>query len=464
VVDLPADRLDLDRFPTEDLVTFVTDGDAHQPQLLFMLAATDSEVDLVSWDDVLDVDGHLHHPRVRPRWSPDTHLAVPYLQRAFAVRVGAVAETGWRLDGDMDPTVDLWRLVDLMNPDPARTVHLPWFLSRSATRRDRLAPEVVGDALARRGIAAHLGPEGRRLAFDPSDPRCRPTVTIVVPTRHNRPHLAPLFARLEATAHDGVELVVIDNSGYAADKASWYSDQPFADRTTVEWWTRPFNWSAVNNHGASLGTGEVLVFCNDDALPLRGDWLVDLCGWLTVPGVGSVGPLMVGSDGSVTQAGISVGLAGFCEHLLRGSEPRGTELIGPVGWPRDVFAMAGTCVAVRRPTFEIVGGFDEDYELTCSDVAFGIAIGRAGLRNVCTGLTSIRHDERTTRGDLDLDDDRLRLGEELEHLMDDDPVLTRQLSRWSTRTRLATTAERAERRRGDRRPSSVVGVAGPPGC
>lgn len=458
-------RFDAAELPADDLVVFAAPGDVHDPELVPLLAATDPSVDLVSWDDVMvGPDGGPTAPRVRPRWSPDTHRAAPYLHRCFAVRAGAIVTARWRPVGagvavtggpaevpspgmsapEAISDVDLWRLVEAIDPDPDRTLRLPWFLSRTPRRTDRLPPDAVAASLARHGIDARPGGDG--LGLDFAATATRPTVTIVVPTRHHRENMGQLLPALANTAHDGVELVVVDNGGHSVDNAAWYGSQPFADRTTVHWWTRPFNWSAVNNFGASLGTGDVLVFCNDDALPVRGDWLADLCGWLTVPGVGATGPLIVDSRDRVGEAGIAAGLADLCEHFLRGADPRGVEMVGPVGWPRDVLAVTGACVAVTRATFHAVGGFDEQYELTGSDVAFGVAVVEAGLRNVCTGLASVRHDERTTRSGPDHPHDVDRLTACLAPYLDDDPVFSAQLSRWHACPRLATAAEQRSRR------------------
>ncbi|MEQ8717589.1 MAG: glycosyltransferase [Acidimicrobiales bacterium] len=460
VVDTSDARFDPADLPADDLVVFAAPGDVHEPELVPLLAATDPSLDLVSWDDVtIGDDGGPTEPRVRPRWSPDTHRVAPYLHRCFAVRAGAIATSQWHPVG-AGPTlaggspvasaavtitdVDLWRLVEAVDPDPGRTLRLPWFLSRTRRRTDRLPADAVAESLARRGIDARPGSEGLRLDFADTAPR--PTVTIVVPTRHHRENMGQLLPALANTAHDGVELVVVDNGGRSGDNEAWYASQPFADRTTVHWWTRPFNWSAVNNFGASLGSGEILVFCNDDALPVRGDWLADLCGWLTVPGVGAAGPLIVDSRDRVGEAGIAAGLADLCEHFLRGADPRGVEMVGPVGWPRDVLAVTGACVAVTAATFDAVGGFDEEYELTGSDVAFGVAVVEAGLRNVCTGLASVRHDERTTRSGPDHPHDVDRLTARLAPYLDDDPVFSAQLSRWHACPRLATAAEQRDRR------------------
>ena len=60
--------------------------------------------------------------------------------------------------------------------------------------------------------------------------------------------------------------------------------------------------------------------------------------------------------------------------------------------------MTGACCAVARSVFDELGGFDERFQLTGSDVALGLDAVLEGLRNVCSPHAAVRHLESATRG------------------------------------------------------------------
>ncbi len=178
----------------------------------------------------------------------------------------------------------------------------------------------------------------------------------------------------------------------------WYVDN-FPDLAPrVEWWAQPFNYSAVNNAGAAAATGEVLVFLNDDTEILDVGWLREMVGWAVQPGIGVVGAQLVDGDGRIQHAGVILGLTGFADHVFQGMRPDSRSMFGSTSWYRNVLAVTGACLAVRRSVFEQLGGFDERFELMGSDVVLGLDAVNAGMRNVCTPFAGVRHLEASTRG------------------------------------------------------------------
>ncbi|MEZ5239753.1 MAG: glycosyltransferase [Microthrixaceae bacterium] len=196
-----------------------------------------------------------------------------------------------------------------------------------------------------------------------------------------------------------MEVLVLDNSGRSDDKQAWY-DRALQDLDArVIWWdATPFNYSAVNNRGASEATGEVLAFMNDDTQARSPGWLKAMVGWAACDEVGTVGAQLIDPDGLIQHGGVVLGMDGSAGHLFAGVAPGGDTLIGHTDWVRNVLASTAACVVLRREVFEACGGFDERFELCGSDVVLGLDAHLGGWRNVVVPGTGVAHEESATLG------------------------------------------------------------------
>ena len=262
---------------------------------------------------------------------------------------------------------------------------------------EQIALAVVGAELERRGDGTSARWERNAVRVIWPDDRT-PTASIVIPTRHNRELVGRCLRSLRTTVFPAFEVVIVDNGERTPENEQWYADS-FADLDlTVEWWDQPFNYSAVNNRGAALAAGEVLVFLNDDCEISDPGWLRELTGWAVQPGIGIVGAQLIGPGGEIQHGGVVLGMNGFADHLFQGMRPDSQSWLGPTTSYRNLLSVTAACVAVRRPVFDELGGFAEQFELCGSDVALGLDAVLSGYRNVCTPFAGVRHLESATRG------------------------------------------------------------------
>ncbi len=126
------------------------------------------------------------------------------------------------------------------------------------------------------------------------------------------------------------------------------------------------------NRGAEAASGEILIFLNNDTLPLPG-WLPPLLRVLRdKPDAGAVGGKLVYPDGSLQEAGgvlFSDGSAcNFGKHDKAASA-------GLYSFLREVDYCSGALLATRRALFMEAGGFDTRYEPAYyedTDYCFGL--------------------------------------------------------------------------------------------
>jgi GT2 family glycosyltransferase len=381
---------------------FLAPGDVLSPDCVFEVSATarrSPRAELITWDD--DVAGGAGHrsPRFRPSWSPELLLSEGYVGRAFALRAStARGAGGWSAHPDRAAHWDLLLRADL----PADAVTRVTRMLSSVPDR---VPVPVDAAVAT--VQAHLDRHalpGRAVPAAAGGVRVRwqlpvwPSVTVVIPTRHNREMLADCLPSVAASDYPSFDVVVVDNGGRTPENERWYADLDLGVDLRVRWWDQPFNYSAVNNAAATGSTAKVLVFLNDDTQVLDPSWLRELVGWAVQPGTGVVGLQLTGPDGEIQHDGVILGMSGFADHVFAGMRPGSDSIYGPTDRTRNVLAVTGACCAVSREVFDAVGGFDERFRLTGSDVALGLSAVLQGRRNICSPHAAVAHRESATRG------------------------------------------------------------------
>ena len=391
-----------------DLLVFLEPGDRMAPDCLYHLAVAagqDPIVDLVYFDDdVVGADGRRSDPRIHPGWSPEMLLGADYIGRSFAMRRSRYAAIG-----GLRPELGSAAMWDLLLraaiDEPERVQRIPRVLlslhERPAEGVTADGLRAVNDHLGRRSIPGRAMDGGNGCVRIDWDLERWPKASVLVPTRHNRPMLEALLPTLASTDYPGeLEVVIVDNGGRSDENEAWYRDKAGALGLDieVEWWDRPFNYSGVNNLAVSSSSGELLVFLNDDTEVLDPSWLRELAGWTSLPTVGAAGLHLLDPQDRIQFAGTIVGLNGFAEHVFGAMKPHSRTIFGPTDWYRNVLAVTGACLAVRRQAFEAVGGWDERFPLCGNDVVLGLDLHIAGYRNVVSPFAALRHQESATRG------------------------------------------------------------------
>lgn len=403
---------------TGEWVALLDHDDALAPHALLRVAQTLAEqpgLELLYTDeDKLDEQGQRCLPYFKPDWSPALLWSQNYVGHLLCVKRSVLLEVGGLrvgTEGSQD-----YDLVLRLAERGVQVHHLPevlyhWRLHTGSTAINTEAKPYAHTA-GREALARHLA---RRYPeqFDRVDesehlfvyePRfkvpAQAKASIVIPTKDKVELLQPCIdSILGKTTWPHFEIIVLDNNSSEPQTAQYLQALAAREpRVRVVDAPIPFNWSRLNNIGASHATGDVLVFLNNDTLVITPDWLERLMEMALLPDVGTVGALLLYEDGTVQHAGVVVGMGGWADHVYKAMPV--AHLPGPYVSNmvmRNVLASTGACVAVARDTLAALGGFDESFEICGSDVELGVRAHKRGLQNIYLPSVRLYHLESKTR-------------------------------------------------------------------
>jgi len=362
--------------------------------------------------DLISVGGKRYEPLFKPAWSPETLFSANFAAHFCVLKASLVEELGG-LRAEMDGAQD-WDLLLRVSQKTNHFARIPKILYywRSDPESTVSSASNKGYAIAAqdRALSDHLkvlGSTARVDRHDSGGPHLRwdldgaTKVSLIIATKHNRKVLAPCLRAIANSAYRNFEVIVVDNGGHTKENEDWYHPYTRDFDLQVLWWDKPFNYSAVNNLGAAKATGDVLLFLNDDTEATSPDWLNEMLGWVQHPGIGIVGAQLLWKNGRIQHGGDVLGMNGFADHLFTGANPYEWTLMGSPLWYRNVSAVTGACLMIRRDLFEQIGGLNEAFHLCGSDVELCLRVLRAGHRIVCTPFAGMLHHERATRGGYD---------------------------------------------------------------
>jgi len=367
----------------------------------------------------------------KPDFSPALLLSANYIGRPLVVRPALLAATGATAgsllrDGFHDLTLRCTEAA-------ARTYHVTELLSRTdggaAVDPDDGAAALHA-AMARRGVAAEVSP-----GIAPGTWRVRRSapvtgkISIIIPTCAAKGYIETCLKTLRAvTAYENYEIVCIDN---IPESEELWKDFIRGHADKVIEMPAPFNWSRFNNAAAAASDGEYLLFFNDDIEIEQPDWLDAMLETASWPDVGIVGARLLYPNRTVQHAGMFLG-DGMGRHAFRHAEETDPGYFGLALSRREVIAVTGACLMVRRDVFERLGRFDEAHDVINNDLDFCLRAHRAGLRTVYTPHATLIHHELSSRDHLPDDFDTTRfVGEWRSQFAAGDPYFNPRLSRYS---------------------------------
>jgi GT2 family glycosyltransferase len=304
--------------------------------------------------------GVLYELLPEPAMDPDGDMAAAAVRR-LAAALGRPAQV---LDITGDPaTAKLFAdATRLESPVPTAGEPLPYI-------------DTSVDVVAVAAADAEVRAEARRVAayavvdvagepavewISPLPTRSLPSASIVIPVFNQWPVTRGCLSALRATLsrdHD-VEIIVVDDASTDDTPIGLAALARVEPRLKVLRNDANLGFVGSCNRAAATSTRDILVFLNNDTVPLPG-WLEALLGTFgDLPRAGAVGGKLLFPDGRLQEAGGIVFSDASACHFGR-NEPNASQ--PPFDQPRQVDYVSGALLATPRRLFEQLGGFDPEF-------------------------------------------------------------------------------------------------------
>jgi glycosyltransferase involved in cell wall biosynthesis len=347
--------LDHDDSLTHDALQRVAERIAQQPDL-----------DMIYTDEDIVLDGRPIWLHLKPDWSPDTERTNGYTCHLGVYRRALVSEIGgFRSEFDGSQDVDMiLRLVERTD----RVAHIPrilyhWRVHASSTAGGDAKPYAY--VAARNAIAAHLERSG-----------------IEAEVGYGPPGLYRVAHRVDRLRTVEFVLAVEDSSGLEQAASSWVSQPHPTWKVALATPEHAIGGcaDALRNAGvedsrvtmipveagtdietalsvaAGAADAGLLLIMQAPAVGLTHDWLSRLIGYGNQPEIAAAGPIVLGPDGRIAEAGVALP-EGIPLHLLHGSRSSMDKFFGYGTSVFNVSAVSGI-LATRREVYEQLRGLD----------------------------------------------------------------------------------------------------------
>ena len=404
---------------TGDFIAFADHDDELTPHALFecVKALNDHPGTLVVYsdEDKMSMDGHkFFQPHFKPDYNPDLLCTVNYICHLFVVSRKVIDQVGMlrkEFDGAQDYDF-IFRCVEAVKDE--EIYHVPKILYHWRCHEDSTAENPESKTYAfeagRRAVQEHYNRTGiqakvldgeflglyRTEFIRDHDP----LVSIIIP---NKDHIDDLKRCMDSidqkSTYQNYEYVIVENNSTDPATFEYYKKlEAENEKVHVVYWDGVFNYSAINNYGASFARGEYFLLLNNDTEIINPNCLEELLGYCMRSDVGAVGARLYYEDDTIQHAGVVIGFGGIAGHCFV-LQPRGTTgYCHRIICAQDYSAVTAACMMVKRTAFEEVGGLSEELQVAFNDIDFCMKLRKAGYLIVYNPYAELYHYESKSRG------------------------------------------------------------------
>ena len=424
------------KIATGDFIAFSDHDDLLTPDAMFHVAkAVNENMELevlYSDEDKVSAGNKFMQPHMKPDFNIDLLRTVNYICHLFVVKKTMIEKVGMlrpEFDGAQDYDFIL-RCVEATN----RIYHIPrilyhWRFFEGSTAENPESKLYAFEA-GKRAIEAHYERVGIRAKVVQGEflglYRTRyirdkdPLVSILIPNKDHTDDLDRCIRSIEEkSTYHNYEYIIIENNSDQEETFAYYKKlQEENPKAHVVYWDGEFNYSAINNYGASFANGEYLLLLNNDVEVINADWLEEMLGYCMRDDVGIVGARLYYPDDTIQHAGVVIGFGGIAGHAFVQQKRGTTGYCHRIICAQDYSAVTAACMIVKKSVFEEVGGLTEELKVAFNDVDFCMKVRQTGKLVVYNPYAELYHYESKSRGLEDTPEKVARFNSEIKKFSD----------------------------------------------
>ena len=419
---------------TGDFIAFADHDDELTPNALFecVKAINEKPQTLVIYtdEDKMSMDGHkFFQPHFKPDYNPDLLCTVNYICHLFVVSRKVIEKVGGlrsEFDGAQDYDFVL-RCVEAVKDE--EICHIPKILYHWRCHEDSTAENPESKLYAfeagRRAVQAHYERTGihaevfkgeylglyRTKFIRDHDP----LISIIIP---NKDHIDDLKRCMESieqkSTYKNYEYIIVENNSTDSATFEYYKKLEAENpKVRMVYWDGVFNYSAINNYGASFAKGEYLLLLNNDTEIINPDCLEELLGYCMRKDVGAVGARLYYEDDTIQHAGVVIGFGGIAGHCFVQQKRGTTGYCHRIICAQDYSAVTAACMMVKKSAFDAVGGLSEELAVAFNNIDFCMKLRKAEYLIVYNPYAELYHYESKSRGLEDTPEKVARFNKEI---------------------------------------------------
>ncbi len=437
-----------------DYVGFLDHDDLLAPNALYEVAGSlekEPDIECIYTDEdkvTADLSEHFQ-PHFKPDFNLDLLRSNNYITHFFLVQRDIIDRAGG-FRGEFEGAQD-YDFILRCTECAGKIHHIPeilyhWRTHKSSTADNpaskmyayeagKLAIEQHLERSRTPGIVSHTKDYGfYRVKYPVQE---ESLISIIIPNKDEKETLKTCLRSIQETStYKNYEILIIENNSSTEEIFQYYEELEQQDNIRVAVWEGAFNYSAINNYGASLAKGQYLLFLNNDVEIITPDWMEEMLGNCQRPETGAVGAKLYYPDSTIQHAGCILGIGGIAGNMFVGMSRSRTGYLHKASLQQDLSVVTAACMMTKAKTFREAGGFTEELAVAFNDVDLCLKIRSLGYLVIYDPYVELYHYESKTRGAEDNEEKVRRFQREIEYmrshwihlLKEGDPYYNKNLS------------------------------------
>ena len=240
-----------------------------------------------------------------------------------------------------------------------------------------------------------------------------PKISIIIPNKDHKKDLKRCIKSILKSTYKNYEIIIVENNSKEKNIFKYYKKLEKNPNIKVEKCEMSiFNYSKLNNYGASKASGEYFVFLNNDTKIITNNWLETIISNCQREEIGAIGAKLIYKNKRIQHAGVVLNLTGTAGHVNWNEKENNPGYFGRIMIQQNVSAVTGALLGVSKKVFEEVKGFDETFPISYNDVDFCLKIQDTGKLITYNPYIVAYHYESQSRGYEDTEEKQKRLKKE----------------------------------------------------